>query len=244
MVDRALADSFHEGGDSYEKHRPGFPAAVADWLVPPGARHVVDLGAGTGKLTELLVARAEAVTAVDPSRSMLDQLRGKLPNVNALSGSAESIPLPDSCADAVVVAQAFHWFDRERAAAEIARVLVPGGRLGMAWNSRDGSQDWEVQATEIFHPGSTKSEDEPFGSLAGFGTAVETIFPWAETITRAEYLARWCTVSSYLAASADRRADLIDRVRQILDADPETAGQASFTLRQQTYCVRMSASQT
>lgn len=242
MADKALGDSFQQGGEAYDMHRPGFPAEAVAWLLPSGPRRVVDLGAGTGKLTESLVDRADTVTAVDPSRSMLDQLRRKFPGVRALVGSAEAIPLPDSCADAVVVAQAFHWFDRERAAAEIARVLVPGGRLGLAWNSRDGSQDWEAQATEVFHPGLTEAVGEPFAQLPGFDPAIEIVIPWTETITRDEYIARWRTVSSYLAASAGRRTDMIGRVEQILDADPETAARTSFTLRQQNYCVRMTRS--
>ncbi|EUA44075.1 ubiE/COQ5 methyltransferase family protein [Mycobacterium xenopi 3993] len=103
---------------------------------------MLDLGAGTGKLTTRLVERGLDVVAVDPIPEMLDVLRKSLPDTPALLGTAEEIPLPDNSVDAVLVAQAWHWFDPARAIPEVIRVLRPGGRLGLVWNTRDERLGW------------------------------------------------------------------------------------------------------
>lgn len=108
MVDHRLAESFRTIGEEYDRRRPGFPAATADEIVPAPVRTILDLGAGTGKFTALLTALAERVIAVEPSRAMLDVLRRRLPEVEALDGSAERIPVPDASVEVVTVAQAFH----------------------------------------------------------------------------------------------------------------------------------------
>jgi SAM-dependent methyltransferase len=103
---------------------------------------VLDLGAGTGKLTSRLVERGLDVVAVDPIAEMLEMLRVSLPDTPALLGTAEDIPLADNSVDAVLVAQAWHWFNPARAIPEVARVLRPGGRLGLVWNTRDERSGW------------------------------------------------------------------------------------------------------
>jgi ubiquinone/menaquinone biosynthesis C-methylase UbiE len=134
--------SFGEEAAAYERGRPSYPPEAIDWLLPPGARDVLDLGAGTGKLTVRLVERGLDVVAVDPIPEMLEVLRRSLPDTPALLGSAEEIPLPDASVDSVLVAQAWHWFDPERAVSEVARVLRPGGRIGLVWNVRDERSGW------------------------------------------------------------------------------------------------------
>jgi SAM-dependent methyltransferase len=133
------AQSFASVAGVYERARPEYPEAAVDWLASrldlgPG-RTVVDLAAGTGKLTRMLVPTRARVIAVEPVPEMLAELRRAAPEAQALQGTAEAIPLPDAGADAVTVAQAFHWFDPPRALREIARVLRPGGRLGLIWNT-------------------------------------------------------------------------------------------------------------
>lgn len=130
MPEHALARSFEIIGDDYDRYRPGFPEAAAAMIVPTTVDVGLDLGAGTGKFTELLVDRARRTVAVEPSERMLQVLRVKLPDVEAQIGAAERIPLGDASVDVVTVAQAFHWFDRDAACDEIARVLVPEGRSG------------------------------------------------------------------------------------------------------------------
>ncbi|SOD70548.1 methyltransferase family protein [Jatrophihabitans sp. GAS493] len=132
-----LAATFDDAADVYDRARPGFPAVALDWILPAGAGEVLDLGAGTGKLTRSLVARGLTVTAIDPSPNMLARLREHLPTIDSRLGSAEAIDLPDASMDAVLVGSAFHWFDRPAADAEIARVLRPGGVAGLLWNRRD-----------------------------------------------------------------------------------------------------------
>jgi SAM-dependent methyltransferase len=139
---QAQAASFGAVADAYERGRPSYPAEAVGWLIPAGAANVLDLGAGTGKLTRQLTGRGLDVIAVEPSEGMRDKLRQAVPGVRALEGSAERIPLPDNSVDAVLVAQAWHWVDPARAVPEVARVLRPGGQLGMLWNIRDERADW------------------------------------------------------------------------------------------------------
>ena len=134
--------SFGAEAAAYERGRPSYPPEAIDWLLPPGARDVLDLGAGTGKLTTRLVERGLGVVAVDPIPEMLELLSNSLPDTPALLGTAEDIPLPDNSVDAVLVAQAWHWFDVELAVKEVARVLRPGGRLGLVWNAQDERLGW------------------------------------------------------------------------------------------------------
>ena len=139
---RGPATAFSDVADAYERGRPTYPDDAVRWLVGEEPRDVVDLGAGTGKLTRSLVALGHRVTAVEPLDEMRSQLVGALPGVQALAGSAESIPLPAASADAVTCAQAFHWFDHAVALPEIARVLRPHGQLALVWNSRDDRDPW------------------------------------------------------------------------------------------------------
>lgn len=235
MVDQALAKSFENTGAEYDRYRPGFPDAAAEAIVPERVRTALDLGAGTGKFTELLRERADRVIAVEPSAAMLDVLRAKLPSVEALVGGAENIPVPDAAAEVVTVAQAFHWFDREPAYAEIRRVLVPGGRLGLVWNQADRGCTWDLACSRVAHPqyrtgdGSLPPEAEP-EELPGFVFAEHLKIRWNEQITRADYLNRWLTVSTFLAADEVTRAGMVAELNRILDADPETAGLKLFTL--------------
>ena len=126
------AASFGVVADAYERARPGYPDDAVRWLAGDEPCDVVDLGAGTGKLTRSLVALGHRVTAVEPLEEMLEQLRRAVPGATAVSGSAEAIPLPDGLSDVVTCAQAFHWFDQAVALPEIARVLRPGGRIAIA----------------------------------------------------------------------------------------------------------------
>ena len=130
------ARSFGAAASVYHQVRPGYPVEAIAWLIGDAVR-VLDLGAGTGKLTEALVALDRDVIAVDPVEEMLEELEVAVPGVPRILGTAEDIPIEDASVDAVVAGQAWHWFQPERAVPEIARVLRPGGVLGLVWNSRD-----------------------------------------------------------------------------------------------------------
>ena len=145
---RGRATSFASVADAYERGRPEYPGDAVRWLVGDEPADVVDLGAGTGKLTRGLVAFGHRVTAVEPLAEMLEHLRRAVPEARALAGSGEEIPLVDASADVVVCAQAFHWFDHVVALGEIARVLRPGGRLALVWNTRDDGEAWVAELSD------------------------------------------------------------------------------------------------
>ncbi|MBD3943442.1 class I SAM-dependent methyltransferase [Microbacterium sp. NEAU-LLC] len=241
MTDAELAKTFLTIGEEYERYRPGFPDEIAAAVAPERMRHILDLAAGTGKFTERLVSRADRVVAVDPSEPMLAELRRKLPEVSALIGTAEAIPLPDAGFELVTVAQAYHWFDPEPASREIRRVLTPTGRLALIWNAPDPRCAWDSDAYRIAHPRpeSESASAEPATVLPrwdvpGF-TQVDSIrFPWSEQITRSDYLSRWMTVSTFLAADERERSELVRRVEGVLDDHPDTRGRHVLQLPQVT----------
>ena len=149
------AAGFSAGSGAYARGRPSYPQEAIDFLADelglrPGKR-VLDLAAGTGKFTALLVPTGADVVAIEPVREMGDELRSAVAGVEVLEGTAEAIPLPDASVDAVTVAQAFHWFDAPAALGEIARVLHPGGGLAMIWNRRDESVPWVKRMNELIH---------------------------------------------------------------------------------------------
>ena len=212
------AASFGAGAAAYDRARPGYPAAAIDWLIPAGARRVLDLGAGTGKLTRLLVERGLEVSAVDPSTGMLDYLERALPGVSVLEGTAETIPLPDGSLDAVVVGQAWHWFDAARAGAEIARVLRAGGSLGLIWNTRDG----DAEHMERF----SKIVDRSFGAHgyggtpvlpAPFGPIATTEVAWTYRLTKSGFLDLAASRSNYLVLPEAEQRVVLDEVRDLFD---------------------------
>ncbi|MCT1477062.1 class I SAM-dependent methyltransferase [Microbacterium sp. p3-SID336] len=224
MVEEALARSFDGIGEEYDRFRPGFPRQAADAVLPESVGAVLDLGAGTGKFTELLIDRAARVIAVEPSAMMREVLRRKLPEVDGAPGTAEDIPLESSSVDAVCVAQAFHWFDRDAASAEIARVLVSGGTLGLIWNRADPACAWDLACHRIAHPAVADVDDTAASAdeLPGFELVAHTEVRWTEQITRADYLRRWGTVSSFLVAPAEERAALFAALEAVLDGAEET----------------------
>ena len=137
--------SFGSVAGDYDRYRPAPPPQALDWLIPPDASAVLDLAAGTGAVTRLLIGRAARVVAVEPDERMRAVLAARCPEAEVLEGRGEDIPLPDASVDAVVIASAWHWLDPERAVPEIARVLRPGGALGVIWVSRDSRVDWVAE---------------------------------------------------------------------------------------------------
>jgi ubiquinone/menaquinone biosynthesis C-methylase UbiE len=237
---RAQANSFGAAASTYERARPGYPEAAVDWLLPAGTPRVVDLGAGTGKLTRLIAARGADVTAVDPSEGMLEQLRQALPNVAALPGSAEQIPLADGSVDAVVVAQAWHWVDVPRASAEVARVLRPGGRLGLIWNHRDERVDWVRALTDVTSRGIDHNATDPSNPEFGpqFGQIEYFVAEWSKTMTPAGLLELIASRSYFIVASEDEREQMRTAIQDLLETHPQLAGRDEFELPYLTYASR------
>ena len=145
----AAALSFGDVAAAYDRARPSYPREAAAWLAGEQPTTVLELGAGTGKLTAGLVDLGHDVHATDPDEQMLQVLRERLPDVRTSVATAEDLPVGDASYDVVVVAQAFHWFDHDRALPEIARVLKPGGRLALVWNARDVRIPWVRRFGEL-----------------------------------------------------------------------------------------------
>jgi SAM-dependent methyltransferase len=222
------AASFARVADAYERARPGYPADAVLWLAGEAPCDVVDLGAGTGKLTRSLAALGHHVVAVEPLAEMRAQLEAIVPEADVLAGTAEDLPLEEASADAVTVGQAFHWFDPGPAAAEIARVLRPGGALALVWNIRDLADPLQERINRLLRPvrRDTPSEHEqPWRTVlagsAAFGPADERSFEWVQRHTTAELLDRIASVSFVARLDQDARAALLERVRGEVDDLPQ-----------------------
>jgi SAM-dependent methyltransferase len=229
--------AFAEVAGAYERGRPGYPEQAVRWLAGNAPADVVDLGAGTGKLTRGLVALGHRVTAVDPLDEMRTELEGALPGVHALTGSAEAIPLPNASVDVVACAQAFHWFDHGAALPEIARVLRPGGRLALVWNSRDDRDPWMSQLSEIIG-NETVAEDDVSTSIdrSGRFDPVETAEFVFEQFLDREGLLDLILSRSYCAKlSPVEREPVLEAVARLYD---RTAGADGVRLAYVTECFR------
>jgi ubiquinone/menaquinone biosynthesis C-methylase UbiE len=176
--------SFGSVADAYDRARPSYPREAAAWLVGEQPTTVLELGAGTGKLTEVLVGLGHDVHATEPDEQMLGRLRDRLPDVRTSVASAEEIPAPDASYDVVVVAQAFHWFDKERAFPEIGRVLKPGGRLAVTWNLRDERIPWVRKLGVLLDAQDSHHSDEALVATAHFGFVEERIFRHWQVVDR------------------------------------------------------------
>lgn len=229
--------SFGAEAAAYERGRPSYPPEAIDWLLPDGAREVLDLGAGTGKLTTRLVERGLNVIAVDPIPEMLELLTSSLPETPALLGTAEEIPLPDDSVDAVLVAQAWHWFDEERAVKEIARVLRPGGRLGLVWNNRDERLGWVKDLGKVIG-----HEVDPFSQMVEFpppfADSERHLVEWTNYLTPQALIDLVASRSYCITSPEQVRIRTLDRVRELLATHPALANATGLALPYVTVCIR------
>jgi ubiquinone/menaquinone biosynthesis C-methylase UbiE len=225
------AASFDRAADVYDAARPSYPADAVSWLLDGADDPVVDLGAGTGKLTAALVDRGREVVAVDPSPEMLRVLRERLPEVTAHEGTGERLPLPDASAGVVLVAQAWHWMDPERAIPEVARVLRPGGRLGLVWNERDESIGWVRELGELMDAGSAAFDDESDPMLAPpFGPLEKHETRWVQALDHEGLLDLARSRSYFITKDPDAQAAVIESLRRLMREHPDLAGRDTFEL--------------
>lgn len=221
-VHPSAAAGFASAADVYERARPSYPQEAVDWFAAqtglgPG-KTVVDLGAGTGKLTRLLAPTGARVVAIEP----IPEMRAHIEGAELLDGTAEEIPLPDASADVVTVAQAFHWFDHDRALPEIHRVLRDGGSLVLVWNMRDLDDPVQRGVEELLHP---LRVDVP-GQIAGawreplarsrlFGPSAAAEFRYAQEFTTDDLCDRVASTSFVAALDPVDREELLVRVRAL-----------------------------
>lgn len=253
-IHHAAAQGFSSQADTYARGRPDYPREIADWLRDTvglaAGRTVVDLGAGTGKFTRLLQPTGATIIAVEPVAQMRDQLSGALPGVQAVAGTAESMPLPDASVDAVVCAQAFHWFANTAAMREIRRVLRPGGRLGLVWNVRDESVDWVARLTDIMKPFEGDAPRFHRGDwrkvfpAEGFGPLALTSLPYSHTGAPEQVIVDRVMSVSFIASLQPAQQDAVRaQLHDVIARHPALAGQdtVSFPYRTEAYCCERSS---
>jgi len=234
--------SFGEEAAAYERGRPSYPPEAIDWLLPNDARDVLDLGAGTGKLTVRLVERGLDVIAVDPIPDMLEVLRNSLPDTPALLGTAEEIPLPDDSVDSVVVAQAWHWFDPERAIKEVARILRPGGRVGLVWNVRDERLGWVKELGRIIGHEDDPAERRDVTLPPPFADVERHEFEWTSYLTPQALIDLVASRSYCITSPAEVKSRTLAQVRDLLSTHPALAHATGLALPYVTVCVRATLS--
>ena len=234
-VPRRLRFGAH--ADAYERARPAWPEAAARWLVPDGAELVVELGAGTGKLTRAVVALGVRVVAVEPDPRMLGVLRGL--GLDGLEGSAEAIPFGDGVADAVVAGSSLHWFELELALPEIHRVLRPGGRFGFGWNHRDDRHPTIARMGEAVYAAQERtrgsrwrSRDWPVDLTASglFQDVERTLFEHVHEIPREALRDHLMSYSGVAALPEEERRRVLGEVAGLLDSDESLSGDGRLRL--------------
>ena len=230
------AASFGTAAVQYERYRQGPPLAAVEWVLPAPVRTIVDLGAGTGGLTRLLVGRAEEVVAVEPDDRMREVLVDSVPGVRAVAGRGESIPLPDASVDAVLASSSWHWMDTVPTLLEVGRVLVPGGTLAAMWSGPDPDAGLIAQARELLagagSPGiDSERRSELSASLGNqnaldqrleippgvpFDQLEQTVFTWEVALNADELIGLLGTFSWVILMEDEARVRLFDTARRVL----------------------------
>jgi len=223
--------TFGAHADAYERARPAWPEEAARWLVPDDAKLVVELGAGTGKLTRAVAALGPRIVAVEPDPRMLAVLCGI--GLEGVEGTAEAIPFDDRVADAVVAGSSLHWFELELALPEIHRVLREGGRFAFGWNYRDdrhpaiARMGKAVYAAQVRTPGPRWRSRDWTADLAASGLfrdVEQALFEHVHELPRVALHDHLMSYSGVAALSEDERRPVFSEVAAVLDSDESVSG--------------------
>lgn len=240
VVDPRRALSFGQVAEEYALWRPAYPAEAVEWLVPKGASHVADVGAGTGKLTGPLLDRGLSVAAVEPDPEMLAVLRRLHPAAAAHQAAADALPLADASMDAVLVVDAWHWFPHDEAVEEVRRVLRPGGWLGLVWNTPTPVEPWEFELAGIDpdRKGLDETDDAAPGLRFPPAETATATFGWTWELTPAHWRAYLSTHSAVVAMAEAERAERLDLSEAIVARVCAATGRPTAPLRHRAFCVR------
>jgi SAM-dependent methyltransferase len=241
-VHEVAEEGFGREAETYERVRPSYPSEAVAWLadnlqIGPG-RTVLDLAAGTGKLTRLLAPSGATLFAAEPVEGMWRSFVAKVPGVPIVAAVAEALPIGGGSVDAVTVAQAFHWFDADRAFEEFGRVLQPRGRVGLIWNARDRSSDWVNEVWSIMDRVEKRApwrdheqwRDSALGERSGFGPLHSATFRHEQPITPEGVVDRIASVSHVAVLPPAERERVLDEVRALLAGHSDTQGRTELRI--------------
>lgn len=241
--------SFGAISDDYDRYRPGPSDAALDWLLPRGVTDVLELGAGTGAVTRMLVARVPHVVAVEPDERMRAVLTDRTPDAVVVAGRAEEIAADDASFDVVMAASAWHWVDEERAVPEVARVLRPGGSLSLLWTGPDRSIDW---MRSVWAGGKVLSQEEAsavdsqrqerhvvnLGEESPFHPPERQVFHWSLPMSRDQVIGLVSTYSNVITLADQERRDYLASIARFLDTLEPFTGTDQVDIPMRCLCWR------
>ena len=246
-----LRGAFGAVAGEYDRLRSGPPPEALDWMLPAGATDALEIGAGTGILTRLLIERIGRLTAIEPDERMRAVLDSTTTGADIRAGVAEELPLASSSCDLVIAASAWHWVDEARAVPEVARVLRPGGRLALVWSGPDRSVDWMRSLWAggiVFSPEERDAVDQQRGARrvvnleAGgpsrFHSPETSRFRWTKPMTREDLVALSTTYSVVITMDDDKRERHLGAMRRFLDDQESLAGSDVIDVPMRAYCWR------
>jgi SAM-dependent methyltransferase len=241
VSDDERARSFGRQAADYERLRPGYPAAAIEALVSGRGLRVVDVGAGTGKLTQALRAAGHTVLAVEPDALMRAEMTARMSDVEVRDGTAEALPVADAEVDAVLFGQSWHWAEPAAAAAEARRVLTEGGVLGLLWNVPDARAGWVRELLRLTHPGQVPRAEARSPVLPGFEPGELVHVDWRQRLTGAELVALAGTWSRVATLPPPARNTLLAAVQGLIvgHSDLRDSNEIEFPYICQAYRFRV-----